>query len=432
MSTSELSRLTKTFCAPSELLYRPENWLLVAGREVRTEKSCPFPTQLVPRHPQFNQWWANVIQTQFFRPDGGLKKGYLRSLYRSAVKNQVHLEAAKGVNVVKPDGFVSDELSDLKFTESPRLRSILATIKKKDFWAESPEQQKPEIFLEVLKSTENFFTNYRLFHTTEESTVPQSAPASRSFSAETENIARRARGSNEPHDSVYRALKESMANAPGITEALRSAVVYPLPHAYPYVYKVDLLLRQNLSLGEFVEVCALLDRFWGGKNFTLAGAPLEFTLIPSKVYQEPLFFLGSDCPFLLEHIRQFGDAVYGDDRPYAAIGWSRSDLFDWCRVYLPFHMATFRRRLEYGSPVLNFCQLASLRIFLEKGEKLTDPLETRDQYLGEFVKSEKDRDVVDFLFRYPGASAPPALFGRALGWVSDTYGQLESLVGVNK
>src|SRR5436190_8712950 len=91
-------------------------------------------------------------------------------------------------------------------------------------------------------------------------------------------------------------------------------------------------------------------------------------------------------------------------------------------------MMTFRRRLDYGAPVLNFCQLASLRLFLETGKKVTDFHTVRNTYEAEFIPNDRDRNVIDFLFRYPCDRAQPELYDEALRLVSDTYDQLELLL----
>jgi hypothetical protein len=410
MSEGELSRLTKDFASPLELLCVPEDWLLLGGREVRREKSKPFPANLIPQHPEFNRWWQNVVQEQFFGFDSGAAKGYMRSVYRSAIKNQVHLEAAKGIAARKAEGFVSDDLECLTFDGSSGLLKVLQIIKQRNLWADQPEQKKGEIFLEVLRSTQNFFVNC--------------GPVSSGIRP---NLVSHA-ASTEPHDSVHRAVSDKIAATPELKEALASAVVYPLPHAYPCVYRLDLILPPNIQLQSFLKACSALRLFGTGKSFALAGAPVEFTLIPWSVYQDPRYFLGSDCPFLLEHIKEFGSVVHGKECPYPASEWTASSLVDWCRIYLPFHMVTFRRRLDYGSPVLNFYQLASLMIFLETGSKLTDPITIRQRYEAEFTTSGRDREVADFLFRYPSDRAQPELYDEALARVSDTYDRLESLL----
>jgi hypothetical protein len=426
LSQSELSRFAKTFCSPFELLSRPEDWLLIAGREVRIEKSRPFPPVLVPLHAEFNRWWEHVLQTQFFRPSSEIDRGYMRAVYRSALKNQLHLESAKGLAATGPERHGLDELALLKFDENPKLQAILAEIKKQELWVDRPEKRKTELLWHVLKATELFFSGINSNANDVKTAATGSVPVSASDGAE--RSSRKPKIDHEPHMPIYSALSEKINAITGLSEVLKSAVAYPLPHAFPYIYRVDLVLHEKVALDRFGGACEAIARLLGNKSFAVSGVPVEFTLIPSIIYREPLFFLGSGCPFLLEHIHQFASTVYGSDCPYPAIGWSDADLFRWCRVYLPFHMVTFRRRLEYGSPVLNFCQLASLRVFLETGEKLTECSAVRARYVTEFMKNSEEQKVVDSLFSYPGDPRQGVIYDRALSYVSETYDYLESLL----
>src|SRR5262249_13793533 len=156
---AELWSLSTEFRSAFELLYRPEDWLLVAGREVRPPACKHLPSDLIPRHPEFNKWWENLIQSQFFRPSIDLRNGFMRYLYRSAVKNQVHFESARGLHPEKPEGFVSDELSSLEFRENPSLRGILTKLKRDMLWSDRPDAVAREILFEVLKGAERFFVD---------------------------------------------------------------------------------------------------------------------------------------------------------------------------------------------------------------------------------------------------------------------------------
>jgi hypothetical protein len=415
MSRGELCRLSTDLRSSFELFCRPEEWLLIAGSDVRPRQSVPLPSRCFSRHPEFNRWWENVIQTQYFRPSVDLKRGFMRSLYRSALKNQVQLEAATGVSVAKPERFVGDELSGLEFRESPRLREILAEIKENHLWADRPEILMSEILAEVLNGAERFFAECNSDGGSELNRATAHSGAGESSK----------RQPGEPHAQVFRALEAKLSENPEITGVLRSAVAYALPHAHPYIYRLDLLLRDDLSAGQLGTACEAMRRCLGEKNFAAADFPVEFALIPAGIYRNPLFFLGMPCAFLLEHVRAFGATVYGSVEPCLPSPWPRRDLLDWCRMFVPYHMVTFRRRLEYGSPVLNFCQLAGLRIFLERDERLSDGLEIRTRYREQFVNA-RDEDVVDYLFRYPADPGNTALYDRATEYVAGTYAALES------
>jgi hypothetical protein len=131
---------------------------------------------------------------------------------------------------------------------------------------------------------------------------------------------------------------------------------------------------------------------------------------------------------LLGHILEFGETVYGSSGPAVSRVWSRAELVDWCRVYFPYHMTTLRRRLEHGSPVLNFCQLASIRIFLERGERLTDPFQVRRRYFEEFATGDQAPSVLDILFRHQALRTDNPLYDGAFAYLSDTYDRVESLL----
>jgi hypothetical protein len=96
-------------------------------------------------------------------------------------------------------------------------------------------------------------------------------------------------------------------------------------------------------------------------------------------------------------------------------------------------MVTFRRRLEYGSAVLNFCQLVSLRVFLETGEIVTDAPALRSRCI---EQSQHDgtpgTEVIDFLFKVPADSREVSVYNRALAWVSETYDHLEAVLARRK
>jgi hypothetical protein len=406
MSQGELCRLSTDFCSSFELPYRPEGWLLIAGRDVRP-RSRPLPTRFLVMHPEFNKWWENIIQAQFFRPTIELRNGFMRSLYRSVVKNQVHLETARGLHPEEPEGFVSDELSNLAFKESPALLKILSELKRDGLWSNRPEEVAHEILFEVLRGTERFFLD-----------LPGSASSQRACSI-------RKRNRTEPDTHFFDALVKRISENQQITSVLESAVVYSFPQAHPYTYRLDLVLHEGLSEEQLATACQTMKNSWGQKNFDVAGFPVEFNLIPAGIYRSPLFFLGMPYVFLLEHIREFGQVVYGSSEICLPSPWSRDDLLQWCRMFMPYHMMTFRRRLEYGSPVLNFCQLASLQIFIERDRRLTDAVEVRRVYMEEFMNGS-DEDVVDYLFRYPYERSNPALYDRATSYVAQTYAMLES------
>ena len=135
-----------------------------------------------------------------------------------------------------------------------------------------------------------------------------------------------------------------------------------------------------------------------------------------------MFFLGSDSPFLLEHIHRYGTAIHGDRSILPAPLWVSSQRVEWIRSYLPFHMVTFRRRLEYGWTVLNFCQLVSLRVILKTGEVVTDGPALRSRCIEQSRnEGNPETEVIDFLSEVPADSPEVSVYDPALVWVSKTY-----------
>jgi hypothetical protein len=76
--------------------------------------------------------------------------------------------------------------------------------------------------------------------------------------------------------------------------------------------------------------------------------------------------------------------------------------------------------------------LASLRIFLETGERLTDSAETWDYYRHRFIHNATDRETAEYLWRYPCGSEDFEKYVRALALVADTYDRLEAALGDRK
>jgi hypothetical protein len=410
MSQRELTQFPEKFSPLFELLYRPEDWSLLAGRDMRCSASRPFPPHRVPWHPEFNRWWEHLIQHYSLLNKSELKRGFMRTIYRCALKNQLAIQAAKGISVMKPDGFFDDELSSAEFDGNHDLRNILTDLKRQNYWEKHPEEVKTRILLLVLLAVGDFFNKWQAHPTIQKELEIHS------------------RSAEEPHRSIYRELEGKIKSHPEIQPVLKSAVAYPLPHHYPYSYKVDLVLRDGLSPGEFIEGVRTIEHCFGGKEFTIGKYHAEITLTLESIYKHPLVFLGSPFPFLLEHIQEFGATVYGP--PIATVGgtWNRDDLIDWCSIYFPYHLVTFRRRPEYRAAAMSFYQLASIRTFLEYGDKPTDALETRRMYLERFKKRDRDTSILDYFLQGTGDELNENMYHDVFVFLSNEYNQLESLL----
>lgn len=407
-SQRELTQFLKEFPSPSELLYQPEDWFLVAGEDIRNGISRSLPTCHIPWHPEFNKWWENIIQHHSFSKKDDLEKGYMRTLYRCALKNQVTLQAAMGIPVPKPNGFIDDELTGVGFDDNQDLKNILTDLGKRNFWEEYPEAMKARILFWVFLSAEDFFGKW------------QAHPAIQ----EESNI--HSRSAEEPHCSVYRELECKIKSHTEIHPVLKAAVAYPVPYSYPYSYSVYLVLREGLSLGEFAKGTRAVERCFGRREFKVGQYNIQITLIPESIYKHPLFFLGLPYPFLPEHIREFGATVYGSPTTHGVL--SRDDLALWCRLYLPYHMFNLRRRPQHNSPALSFYQLAGIRIFLECGDKLTDGHRVRETYLERFGNRNRDRDVLDYFLHGNRKQLDVEMYHDTFVFLSDEYDRVESIL----
>jgi hypothetical protein len=77
---------------------------------------------------------------------------------------------------------------------------------------------------------------------------------------------------------------------------------------------------------------------------------------------------------------------------------------------------------------LNFYQLASIRIFLEYGDKPTDALEIRKMYLERFGKSDRDPSILDYFLHGTVDRLDKAMYHDSFVFLSSEYNQLESLL----
>jgi len=409
ISRGELTRYLTLFWSP-EILYEPADWILLAGKESRNGRSCFSLPHRIPWHPEFNKWWGNVLQSDIFAPRNTTDTRFMRGFYRIALKSQLHLNAARGISVERPAGYIEDELPMGQFVGDPELSNLLADLKERCFWERRPDYLKARILLAILVNVGDFYSDWKA-HPEISRETPIHASAI-----------------EEPNRSIYGELKHRIQGCPELTSILEAAVVYPSPHWYPYEYQVDLILREGLPVEDFVKAVSAIKRGFGGRTFAIGTTHVQFTIALKSIYQHPLYFLGSPFPFLREHIRQFGALIYGSPTEAIQGTLSRADLLEWCRICLPFHMYNFRRRPEYFAKDVNFYQLASLRLFLETGEVLTDAPQIRQAYLDRFVNKDQERAVLDYYLQRPGIPASAELYADAFAFVASQYERVESLL----
>lgn len=373
-SRKELGRFIRNFPSHYELLYRPDDWVLLGGEEARSEKALEFSPDKIPWHPEFNKWWQHILQEYLMTGKPGLEDHYLRVFYRSALRQQLQFLAALGKEVAKPFGHVTDDLIETAFHEDPEMLGLLSDLKKKAFWIKDAQDIKERIFLGVLKSTTEFFKTY---------------PYRPKLSPEASHL----QEDWKCHGHAYEALETWLGQHVRLTAFLRGVLVYPAPHHHPYFYHVDLVIPKRLPIDKFSEMIRTVKQANRGREFHRDGHGYSITFVPESLLNWPLFFLGSPFPFLKEHIRRYGRCLLNLEVPALKQAWSRERLVSWCRIFLPYYIFNIARRVDHSSRSINFCQLASVRLFLETGEIETDPLDIKNCY-SEVFKGECPEDTL--------------------------------------
>lgn len=409
VSRSELNRYL-TSLGPPQLLHSPDDWLLIAGEDVRDGRGWSIAPERIPWHAEFNAWWANLLQSKIFAPRGRDDVRFLRTFYRGALKSQFHLRDAMGALVQRLPRYIENGQPMGEFVGDPDLVGILADLKARNFWARDPDRLRSRILLAILQ-------NVGEFHNT--------------CKAHPQNLHERSiapRPAEEPHRAHYEELEGRIRGQPDLTAVLETAMAYPIPHWHPYEYQVDFVLRDDLSREDFAGAIDSLRRGFGGRTCAVGATQARLTVVLKSIYRHPLYFLGSPFPFLREHIQEYGTLMYGSPLETIRGTLSRADLIEWCRLFFPFHMFTFRRRPEYFAKDVNFYQLASLRLFLETGEVLTDAPQIRQAYLDRFVNKDQERVVLDYYLQRPGIPASAERYADAFAFVASQYERVESLL----
>jgi len=394
-SGEELARLTRKYRSRCELLYTPDDWILMSGKEMRTQKGHKMVAAEVPWHPEFNRWWQHMLQEYLLVPRPGLEDRYLRFFYRSALRQKLQFLAASGKEAVKLLGHVDDELVETAFRDEPELRSILTEAKKCAFWVKEPRRVKEQILRGILQSAVMFFETYPLH--------PSLDPAPSPSGEDTRQ-----------HGSAYDALESKVERCPRLKSQLRGVITYPVPYSHPYFYQVDLVISDTLSPEHFSETVRAAQETFGGREFFLNGNGYAITFVFETILKWPLLFLGSPYPFLQEHIRRYGKCLFGPEPSSLHGAFGRDQLVAWCRIFLPYYIFNIARRIEYSSRSVNFSQLAGIRLFLETGERETDsgPLRRRHREL--FGEESPEERIWDYLLHDKPERANRYEYGEAM------------------
>ncbi|HVN28884.1 MAG TPA: hypothetical protein VMT64_10385, partial [Candidatus Binataceae bacterium] len=204
----------------------------------------------------------------------------------------------------------------------------------------------------------------------------------------------------------------------------RSIIVYPTPHWAPQEYQVDVIMEDDVTPAAFDETIRTIRRSLGGRTFGLAGTNVQLTLIPRRAFEHPWFFLGTPFPFLHEHVAAFAETLFGLP-PRIPAPPPREERIRWCAQYFLFHRFTLHYRPRYIAKDCNFSQLAALRIFLEKGEVLSEASQVRDAFLkGSAGKSP----ALNFLLPMNGCAASEMPLADALEAQAREYEACENLL----
>lgn len=378
-SAKELARFTRTYSARYETLYTPDDWVLMAGREVREAEVRPFPIERMPWHPEFNMWWQHILQHYLMVSQEGEEDQYLRVFYRSVLRQQLLFLAASGKEATKELGHVDDAQVKIALHYYPKLLNQMLDLKQNAFWAHDPEAQKAHLLWGALRLAADFYSQFAL------------APDFGHPSLKSDPAAE--------HQKAYAALKARLAELSQICEMLKGALVYPVPHWQPYFYQLDLVIPDDIPHTEFRKLLKLAQDAFSAREFFLEDQGFSITYVPESVMKQPLYFLGTPYPFLKEHIQRYGAYLLGDRPESLEGGLNHQDMVKWCRTYMPFYLTTLERRVEYSSRTVNFCQMASIRLFLTTGTRETDPGKIRKRHAEVFKSGGPTDEVWDYLQR---------------------------------
>ena len=206
-----------------------------------------------------------------------------------------------------------------------------------------------------------------------------------------------------------------------------SIVVYPTPHWAPSEYQIDVILHDDVPPAAFDEAVRAIKRSFGGRTFGIGGTHAQITLVPRSAFEHPWYFLGTPFPFLHEHVATFAETLFGSPPRIPAPPSSAARL-RWCAQYYLFHRFTLRYRPRYVSKDCNFCQLAAIRLFLDRGAVLTDATQVRRAYLDAFVKRSEESQTLDFLLRGERERCDEISSAVALQLQSREYDSVEALL----
>jgi len=325
---------------------------------VRDDGRLPaIESSRIPLHPEFNAWWLNVLQTHVLTPQTSLDEGHMRLCFRVAMKSQLHLQVARGRVAPSAEAYLADSEAASLFAEDATMSGLLGDLERTGFWACNGEERKARILHRSLAQAAEFYRDLP---------VPPDA-------AWVVPDADRSAALTEAHRVELRARLDAEG---ALRSIAASIVVYPTPHWAPSEYQIDVILHDDVPPAAFDEAVRAIKRSFGGRTFGIGGTHAQITLVPRSAFEHPWYFLGTPFPFLHEHVATFAETLFGPP-PRIPTPPSSAARLRWCAQYYLFHRFTLRYRPRYVSKDCNFCQLAAIRLFLDRGAVLTDAAQVR-------------------------------------------------------
>src|SRR5260370_30551232 len=388
-------------------------WIMIGGREVRQgvrDKGRPtaIESYRVLLHPEFNAWWLNVMQTHVLTPQTSLSENHMRLCFRVAMKSQRHLQVGRGRMAPSAEAYMPDSEAAWLFAEDAEMSALLGDLERSGFWAQNGEERKARILHRSLTLAAEFYRE-----------LPMPPDAGWMTFA-----ACRSSALSEAHRVE---LRDRLDGEGALRSIAESIIVYRTPHWAPSEYQIDILLHDDVPPVAFIDAVRAIKRSFGGRTFGIGGTHAQMTLVPRSAFEHPWYFLGTPFPFLHEHAAAFAETLFGPPPRIPAPPPSAARL-RWCAQYFLFHRFTIPYRPRYVSKDCNFCQLAAIRLFLDRGAVLTDAAQVRRAYLDAFVKPGEESQELDFLLRGDCARLDETSFDAALQLQSLEYDAVEALL----
>jgi hypothetical protein len=394
----------------AEILSGPGTWIRIGGREVRRsgDKLTIIAREHLARHPQFNAWWLNVMQTLVLTLQTRLPEDEMRLCFRVAMKSQLNLLVARGQTAPPTEPYLPDSSSARLFAEDAEMTRLLGDLERTGFRAPDWEERKVGIFHRSLALAADFYRDLPV-----PSEATWNAPAV-CLSPELAEAHRNELRDRIERDGALRSISDSI-------------IVYPTPHWAPREYQIDLIVRDDVSAIAIDAAAMAIKHSFGGRTFGISGTHAQMTMVPRRVFEHPLFFLGTPSPFHHAHLATFAEVLFGSP-PRIPGAPARKVLLGWCARFYFFHRFTLRYRPRYVSKDCNFCQIAAIRLYLQHGTMFTDAEQVRRAYLDSFAKGAEQSHALNYLFRREGDLSDAASFADALALQSREYDAVEALL----